>query len=200
VAPVEGCRVGTLNSLIQISRAMSEGSRKDLVAESSKLNVSDWRGIILRGLFLNACTFVNEELDGFPEPARLAFRKALEETAASLASEASWFDLNPSTLPSVLESAEVRYLRAAIRPRIECLHPDDLVGLDFREAVNGIAFAWRERPDLRPVLASQFRETLPKPAGWPRDDGEVAALRLILVIARSELVAVEDAQRLLAEL
>jgi hypothetical protein len=71
------------------------------------------------------------------------------------------------------------------------------VGLDFREAVNGLAFIWRERPDLRAALAVRLWDILPASAGWPRESGEIAALRLVLVIARSEMIAVQDVRRLL---
>jgi hypothetical protein len=189
--------VGTLNSLIQITRAMSGEFRKTLLAASSGLRVADWQGIIARGLFLNACTFAGEELAAYPEPSQTAFRKALGETAAPLAAKATWFDLNPSRSRVDPNSPEGQILQVALRPRIEGLKPEDLLGLDFRESVNGIAFAWRERHDLRPVLAARLWEILPDPADRPREKGEVAVLHLVLVIVRSELVAVEDVRRLL---
>ena len=190
--------VGTLNSLIQTSRAMSEKFRGLLIKASIGLNIADWQSIISRGLYLNACTFTNEELAGYPESSRIAFQEALSETALPLVAKASWYDLNPSRPPDSPDSLEGQMLRAALRTRIGGLKPKDLLGMDFREAVNGFTFAWRERPDLRPTLAAHLWDILPELADWPREGGEIAALRLVLVIARSELITTEDTHQLLA--
>jgi hypothetical protein len=189
--------VGTLNSLIQITRAMSREFRRAMVEASSDLSVADWRGIIAHGLFLNACTFASEELAAYPKPSQGVFLEALSEMAAPLAAKATWFDLNPSHPPSDPNSPERQILQAALRLRIERLKPEDLLGLDFREAVNGFAFAWRERPDLRRALAPRLWEILPEPTDWPQEAGKVASLRLVQPIVRSDLVAVEDVHRLL---
>ena len=181
--------VGTLNSVIQTTHEMSVEFRRALVEASSDLSIADWRGIIESGLFLNTCTFSSEELAVYPEPSRIVFQEALRETAAPLAAKATWFDLNPSRPPTDPNSPERQILLAALQPRIEGLKQEDLLGLDFLEAVNGLAFAWRERPDLRLALAPRLCEILPVPADWPYEEGKVASLRLVLVIARSELVA-----------
>jgi hypothetical protein len=189
--------VGTLNGLSRITQAMSDGFLRQFVAASPRLSVPDWQAIVGRGLFLNACTFVSENLGAYPEASRTAFREALSQTASPLAARATWFDLNPSKPPSDTSSAEGRILREALRSRIAGIRPADLQGLEFREAVNGLAFAWRERPDLRPVLASRFGEILPDPTEWPRKEGQVGAMRVVLPIARSTLISTPDALRLL---
>ena len=189
--------VGTLNSLIQITRAMSKEFRRAMVEASSDLSVADWRGIIAHGLFLNACTFASEELAAYSKPSQAVFLEALSEMAAPLAAKTTWFDLNPSHPPSDPNSPERQILQTALRLRIERLKPEDLLGLDFREAVNGFAFAWRERPDLRRVLAPRLWEILPEPTDWPQKEGKMALLRLVQPIVRSDLVAVEDVHRFL---
>ena len=190
-------RVGTLNSLIQITRAMSREFRRAMVEASSDLSVADWRGIIARGFFVHACAFASEELAAYSKPIQAVFLEALSEMAAPLAAKATWFDLNLSHLPSDVNSPERQILRRALKLKIEELKPEDLLGLDFREAVNGFAFAWRERPDLRRVLAPRLWEILPDPTDWPQQEGKVASLRLMQPIVRSDLVAVEDVRRLL---
>jgi hypothetical protein len=147
-------------------------------------------------LFLNACTFVSEDLAAYPEATHTAFREALRRTAARLAANATWFDLNPSKPPADPDSAEGRILRSALQARIDTIEPTELEGLDFREAVNGLAFAWRERPDLRRALAARIWGVLPAPEEWPRKQGEIAAMRVVVPIARSGLIATADALRL----
>ncbi len=107
--------IGTLNSLRQLSRAMSDAVRGQFIRASSGLSPADWRGIIARGLFLNACTFATEDLATYPESSQNVFHQALGETAAPLAAEASWFDLNPSRPPTDLASVEGRILREALQ-------------------------------------------------------------------------------------
>jgi hypothetical protein len=177
---------------------MSDGFRGQLIAAGPELDSTDWAAIIDRGLFLNACTFATQDLGAYPGASRTAFREALGRTAPSLAARALWFDLNPSKPPTDPACTEGVILREALRPRIERIVPRDLEGLDFREAVNGLAFAWRERPDLRPELAGRLWQILPDAEEWPSAEGEIAALRLVLTLARSELIATADAQRLLA--
>ncbi len=190
--------LGTLNDLSQISNAMSDGFRARFITASFGLSVPDWRGIIVRGLFLNACTFAMDEVAAYPPASKVNFCKALGETATELAAKARWFDLNPSRPPVDPDAEEGCILREALRHRIAGIMPGDLSGLDFREAVNALAFAWRERIDLRPVLAERLWDILPAPANWPRKEGEVAALRFVLSIARSETISPVIAQQLLA--
>jgi hypothetical protein len=97
-----------------------------------------------------------------------------------------------------LASSEGRILREALQPRIEAFTIEELIGLDFREAVNAFVFGWREREDLRSALAAHLWDILPDPACWFRKEGEVAALRLVLTIARSKAISQQDALRLLA--
>ena len=161
------------------------------------MGVADWGAIIARGLFLNACTFVSEDLAAYPETSRTAFREALSQTACPLAARATWFDLNPSKPPAGTTSVEGCVLRDALRSRIDGIRPADLEGLEYREAVNGLAFAWRQRPDLRPVLAGRFWEIIPDPTEWPSKAGHIGAMCLVLPIARSMLISSSDALRLL---
>jgi hypothetical protein len=69
--------------------------------------------------------------------------------------------------------------------------------LGLKEALYGLAFVWRERADLRPELAARLWSILPDPATWPIERGEIAALRLVLGISRSDMVAQRDVERLL---
>jgi len=71
--------------------------------------------------------------------------------------------------------------------------------LDFREAANGLACCWRERPDLRLELGKNVRKILPPCGDWPRDDGEFGALRVVLEIARDTEFPEVDARLLLAD-
>ncbi|MFH1719613.1 MAG: hypothetical protein ABIF19_19860 [Planctomycetota bacterium] len=190
--------VGTLNSISQSTQAMSDGFRERIINASSDLGVPEWQGIIARGLFLNACTFVSDKLAAYPAASRKAFCEALSQVAGPLAAKASWFDLNPSHPPASLDSDESRILHEALRMRVEGINMDAFFGLDFREATNALAFAWRERTDLRPRLAAHFLEILPPTTEWPRQEGVIAALRLVLTIARSEAIPLQDAQQLLA--
>jgi hypothetical protein len=189
--------VGNLYSLGMISHAMSDTFRGPFIHASSALTDAQWCGIIARSLFLDACRFATEELTAYPSASRATFREALGQTAAPLAARATWFDLNPSRLPADHDSSEGRILREALRPRIERLQVEDLLGLEFREAINGFAFGWRERPDLRAALGERLWDIVAEPADWPREEGEVAVLRIILNIARSEEVSLPDAHRLL---
>ena len=82
---------------------------------------------------------------------------------------------------------------------MEMLRLPELFELDFREAVNALACCWRERPDLRPELGKSLRRILPCRTTWPREKGEVAALWLVLTLARNAGFPQEDARWLLAE-
>ena len=190
--------VGTLYSVCKLSRPMSDDFRLRFIRASSELSPDDWSGITARGLFLNACSFVTEELAAYPALSQTAFCAALAHAAAPLATKASWFDLNTSRPPTDLASVDSRILCEAIQVRIEGFNLDDLVGLDFSEAVNAFAFGWREREDLRPTLALHLWYILRDPTHWPREDGGVATLHLVLAIARSEAISQQDALRLLA--
>ncbi len=192
--------IGTLYSLSQISRVMSPETKKMLVETPSGLSIDDWRGIITRGNFLDACTFSSEEIAAYPEPSRITFQEALRDTAAQLATNATWLVLNRSRPPTDPNSFEGQILRAAMQPRIEGIKPEDLQVLNFNEAISRLSFAWRERPDLQMALATRLWKVLPDPVDWPRDEGEVGSLRLVLVIARSELVCTEYVNRLLGEI
>jgi hypothetical protein len=177
---------------------MSNDFRLRFIGASSKLSPEDWSGITARGLFLNACSFATEELAAYPALSQTAFCAALAHTAAPLAAKASWFDLNPSRPPTDLACVEGRILREALLARIQGFMLDELIRLDFREAVNAFAFGWREREDLRPAFAAHLWEILPDTACWPRKEGEVAALGLVLAMARSEAISQQDALRLLS--
>ncbi|MGQ0571664.1 MAG: hypothetical protein ACT4P5_19345 [Armatimonadota bacterium] len=190
--------VGSLYSVCKLSQAMSDDFRLRFIRASSELTSEDWSGITARGLYLNACTFVTDELAAYPALSQTAFRAALAHGAAPLAAKASWFDLNPSRPPTDLASVEGRILREALQPRIKAFKVEELIGLDFREAVNAFAFGWREREDLHPDLAAHLWHIIPDSARWPREDGEFAAFRLVLVIARSEAISQQDALRLLS--
>ncbi len=190
---------GNLNSVWQITLAMSSDFREQVIAAATKLSIPDWCVIIASGLFLNACEFTTNELRSYPEVARNAFRVALKETATTLATRASWFDLNPSRPPAEPENAEGIILRAALRTRTQALQLAELVGLDCREAANALAFCWRERPDLRPELGKNVRNILPSRGDWPRGNGEFGAFRLVLDLARDTEFPEEDARWLLAE-
>ncbi|HBB15631.1 MAG TPA: hypothetical protein DCZ97_01025 [Syntrophus sp. (in: bacteria)] len=190
--------VGTLNSISQNTQVMSDVFRERIINASSDLGVPEWQGIIARGLFLNACTFVTDKLATYPAASRTAFCEALRQAAGPLAAEASWFDINPSHPPASPDSDESRILHEALRMRVEGINMDGFFGLDFREATNALAFAWRKRIDLRPSLASHFLEILPPTTEWPRQEGVIAAIRLVLAIARSEAIPLQDAQQLLA--
>jgi hypothetical protein len=184
---------GTLNSLDQITDAMSDDFRSHFISTSSALADADWRQILSRGQFRNACTFTTEKIGAYPAGSHAAFRMALGQTAHSLAAEATWSDLSGSRPP---DSADGRVLREGMQPRVAAIMLDGPVGLDFCEAVNWFAFAWRERPDLRTALVSRHWAILTEPGSWPKDKYVVAALRLILGIARSEMIPTQDAQRL----
>ena len=175
---------GTLNSLSQITHEMSSDFRARIITEASNLSEQDWSRIIARGLFLSACNFVTNDLPTYPTEARAAFHVALKMTAIPLAERASWFDINPSRPPEEL-SNEGALLRAALRARMEAVQLPDLFELEFRQAVNAFACCWRERSDLRPELGKNLRRILSSHQTWPRERGEVAALRLILGLARS---------------
>ena len=189
--------IGTLNSLSQLSRVMSYAFRVQFISASSSLTIEDWRGIIARGQFRNACSFVTEDFIAYPALSQAAFHAALAHAAAPLAAKASWFDLNSSRPPMHLALAEGRTLRKALQPRIEGFKLEELKGLDFQEVVNAFAFGWREREDLRPALAAHLWDILPDPTHWPTEDGEVATLHPVLAIARSEAVSEQDFLRLL---
>jgi hypothetical protein len=84
-----------------------------------------------------------------------------------------------------------------MQPRIAAITMEDLVGrLDFRESINRLSFSWRERPDLRASIAKRLWEILPEVGAWSEDKGEIAILRLVLEIARSEMILTHDARRL----
>jgi hypothetical protein len=181
------CAVGTLHSVVELGRAMTDSFRQAFVRASADVGVASWRRIILAGQYRNACTFVATEFAAYPRDAQASFREALAEAAPLLVQSASWFDLNSSRLPDS-SAPEVLHLREALAERVAHAQPKDLIGLDFREAVNGFSLYWYERPDIREVLASSLRDILPPTAHWPTRNGEVAAVRFILGLARSDEV------------
>ena len=73
---------------------------------------------------------------------------------------------------------------------------DQLFGLEFREAVNAFACCWRERPDLRAELLSNLNNIIPALETWPREKGELSAVRLLLNSAREREFPVGEARRL----
>ncbi|GAB6042871.1 hypothetical protein [Endothiovibrio diazotrophicus] len=190
---------GTLNSLTNLSGALDEQFRAELIERSAALTVEQWGDILSRGRFLNACAFTQEELSGYPAQSRTRFQEALHRTAPTLAQGASWLDLSHSHLPATPASTEQRLLREALQSRIDAVTPEALRGLDFREAVNGFAFAWRERPDLRRALASELWAILPAVEEWPRKRGEITDLRSVLTTLHSPEFSDDDVQRLLDE-
>ena len=190
---------GTLNSLSQITHAMSSDFRQQMITTSANLSVLDWSGMIERGFFRNACDFATKHLLSYSPVARVAFRAALEMTATLLAARASWFDLNSSRPPEELAD-EGSILRAALRNRIEVVQMTRLFELNLREAVSAVAFCWRERPDLRIELVKNLRRILPTREIWPREKGEMATLRLILSLARSPEFPETEARWLLGEI
>jgi hypothetical protein len=192
--------VGSLNSVSKITRSMTEYFRAKVIAAATDLSVKDWCDIIARGLFLNACEFIKEDLATYPADARNAFSLALKGTASLLTANAKWFDLNPSRPQSDSEQVDGTILRAALLKRIQAVQLTDLFNLSFREAVNAMAICWRERTDLRPEIGNNLRNILPPPSDWPRKNGEVAAIRLVLALVRSSEFAEEDAHYLLGEI
>ena len=186
---------GTLNCLGRLTEAMSDDFRERMITASSALTDADWHQILAGGLFLNVCAFAAENIAAYPETSQSTFQKALGQTAHYLADKASWFDLNPSRPPE--DSKLGRILREAMQPRIAAITMEDLVGrLDFRESINRLSFSWRERPDLRASIAKRLWEILPEVGAWSEDKGEIAILRLVLEIARSEMILTHDARRL----
>ncbi len=116
----------------------------------------------------------------------------------ALAQQASWLDLNLSqaALSRGAHSPTVAWLQRALTTRIAALHVAELEGLDFKEACNGLTFAWRERPDLRQALAAQLWRILPPPAQWPQAGEDLAVIRLVLHLACDPCLAQDDAIRL----
>ena len=190
---------GSLNSLSQITHAMSSDFRQQLITAAANLTVLEWSRMIERGFFRNACDFATKELLNYSTVARDAFRVALEMTAMPLAERASWIDLNSSHPPEDL-AEEGTILRAALRTRIEAVAMTDLFELNLREAVGAFAFSWRERPDLRIELGKNLRGILPKSETWPRAKDEISTLRLILFVARDTDFPETEARWLLREI
>jgi hypothetical protein len=190
---------GTLNSLSQITHAMSVDFRQQMITAAANVSVLHWREMIERGFFRNACDFTTNDVLSYSTVARDAFRAALEMTVTPLAARASWFDLNSSRPPDELAD-EGAVLRAALRIRIEAVQVTGLFELNLREAVSAFAFCWRERPDLRIELVKNLRRILPAREIWPREKGEMATLRLILSLARSTEFPETEARWLLREI
>ena len=190
--------VGTLYSLQQLSQSMSEALRQEMAAVAAHLTTADWRALLARGLFLDACTFISQALPGYPPAAQAAFVAALADAAEALAQQASWFDLNLSqaALSAAAHSPAAAELQRALATRIAALHVAELEGLDFKEACNGLAFAWRQRPDLRQALAAQLWRILPPPAQWPQAGKDLTAIGWVLNLACDPSVAQDEALRL----
>lgn len=190
--------VGTLYSLRQLSQSMSEALRQEMAAAAAHLTTADWRALLTRGQLRNACVFISQALPDYPPAAQAAFVAALADAAEALAQQASWFDLNSSqaALSAAAHSPAAAELQRALATRIAALHVAELEGLDFKEACNGLAFAWRERPDLRQALAAQLWRILPPPAQWPQAGKDLAAIRLVLHLACDPSLAQDEAIRL----
>jgi hypothetical protein len=193
------CEVGSLTALSRIASVLSEDSRGALLRASTTIQRDQWRAVIMRGLFFDACSFAMDVLSSFPPETQRLFNETLADVAETLVRDATWFSLNTSRLPPTTSEAG-RTLRSALESRIAALKVEDLLALDFREAVNGMAFGWRERPDLRDRFGIRFWDILPDASRWPRKASEVAALRLVLPIARTPMVQEADAERLLVSL
>jgi hypothetical protein len=175
---------GTLNSLTQLHRQFSKPFRTTFTAGAADLSVADWARILCAGQFRSACMFVvsTESLE-YPAEVRQSFLQAVTGTAHALAEQSKWIDLHTSSLPDVTLGPEASILNDAFSLRIKSATIKDLLGLDFLEAVNGIALLWRERHDLQEELAQNLWNILGDPADWPADRGEWLAIRFILSIA-----------------
>ena len=190
--------VGTLYSLQQLSQLMSEALRQEMAAAAAHLTTADWRALLTRGQLRNACAFISQALPDYPPAAQAAFVAALADAAEALAQQASWFDLNLSqaALSAAAHSPAAAELQRALATRIAALHVAELEGLDFKEACNGLAFAWRERPDLRQALAAQLWRILPPPAQWLQAGKDLAAIGWVLNLACDPSLAQDEALRL----
>ena len=189
--------LGTLHSLTEIVAAMDTTFRRRLIGWAVRLSTAEWKAIIERGWFTNASSFVAQDLRSYPPRAREAFRDALTSTADALAAKASWTDLDCAADLVDPGTSEGKLLQQALCIRLDSLVTQDLIGAEFQEATHGLAVAWHKRPDLRSDLAASFWSILPEPHRWPTDEGEIDALPAILDIARSPMVARDDALRLL---
>src|SRR5438045_5091210 len=99
---------------------MDHSFRARVLSAATNLSVMDWRKIIARGFFRNACKFVVNELPEYSPISREAFRIALAEVATSLVQRATWFDLNASRLPAEEpQSEEGLILSTALRTRLQ---------------------------------------------------------------------------------
>jgi len=58
---------GSLNSVSQITQAMSSRFSAKVITAAAELSMLDWGGIIARGLFLNACDFAKNDLRAYSE-------------------------------------------------------------------------------------------------------------------------------------
>lgn len=191
--------VGTLNSVHSITAALSDSFRADILDAAVGTSEREWTELIERGFFSNACAFSANDLCDYPAIAIERHTRSLARAAGPLAGRAAWSDLNASRLSADAKSTADSILRAAFRARLDAVQLVDLVGLDFREAVNGFACLWRERPDLRLELGTSVRAIVPPRNAWPRDKGNAAVLRLVLNLARSSDFPASEVHWLLDE-
>lgn len=178
--------LGTFHSLGEIAGMMSDDFRERFLAGSSALDASQWSAIAARSFFRNVCSFAVHELGSYPPATQVVIEDAVAQTAPSNAMTASWVDLLQTQFPVESESDTLRILRDGYRRRLATVTVDDLCGLEFLEGVNAFACVWRERPDLRPALLEQMSTILGTPLHWPRKDGEMANLRLVLSALRPD--------------
>jgi hypothetical protein len=188
---------GTLHSLSEQLSVISPEFRAELIAGAEGLSDDDWYHIISRGWFNNACCFIEGDLAKLPDNARARFAIAMERSVGPLAQSCSWSYLKSSEIPKDDDSPEAVVLVRAFKARIRAADLDQLEDLPLGEAASAFALLWVERQDLRQKLKQRMWAILPPVETWPQSESwEIGSLRSVLWIARSDLIALEDADRL----
>ncbi|MFC1502584.1 hypothetical protein ACFL6A_04165, partial [bacterium] len=188
---------GTLYSLTVLRNSMRNVFRSEFTNAANVITVDEWRSLILRSQFRNVCDFLLEEMQLYPRDAQTKFAKGLLTSANEFVAKSSWFDLNSANIPDDIELPESKVLNEAVKVRLNNVKVSYLQGLTLHETVNAIALLWKNRQRFRNQIAAHLWEILPDPKNWQDEGYDVFALRFLLNIARSDIIALKDATLLI---
>ncbi len=189
------CSNGDLNDLAYILGDLSEGFRSRLLSPAEAPSVEEWGTVIRRGSFYDLCRFARDGTGYLPAETLRRAREAAAKAAAVTFDIGDWLAVNTGLqiLPEIEDAPFRATLRVEADHFLEDVSVSSLAFEGFSPAVNAIACLWRERPQLRPELASRFWSILPAPHDWPEDERFLVAARLLLILARSTDLPQKDA-------
>jgi len=188
---------GTLNSLNSIRKEMRKKFRTEFTEASVSLTEDDWRQLIANSRLPRICRVYAEIFVEYPEKTKLDFQNAFQSEIKTVVVKSNWLYLSSARFGKAADLIGSEEFREALQKRINRINIEDLLNLSFLEAVNAISLLWKDRLEFRAELANHFWSIMPPAKTWDKERENVAALRFITNIARSEEFPDPEAKKLL---